>query len=97
MGVPVVTLVGDRVVSRAGWSQLSNLGMTELAGRSSDEFVEIADDLADDLPRLAQLRAGLRERMERSALMDAGRFARNIEAAYREIWRIWCESNSGVR
>ena len=91
MGVPVVSLAGKRAVSRAGWSQLSNLGLPELVARSEDEYVEIATRLARDLPRLATLRRTLRGRMEASVLMDAPRFARNIEAAYRAMWRSWCQ------
>jgi protein O-GlcNAc transferase len=91
MGVPVVTLVGKTVVGRAGWSQLSNLGLTELAAPTPEEFVAIAAGLARDLPRLARLRASLRERMERSPLMDARAFTDGIEAAYRTLWRRWCE------
>jgi len=90
MGVPVVTLVGPTAVSRAGWCQLSNLGLPELAGQTPEEFVRIAVALARDLPRLAELRSTLRHRMERSPLMDAPRFARHIEAAYRQMWRAWC-------
>jgi len=82
MGVPVVTRVGATVVGRAGWSQLRNLGLPELAAWDDDAFVGIAAELAGDLPRLAELRAGLRPRMEASPLMDAGRFARDLEAAY---------------
>jgi protein O-GlcNAc transferase len=37
MGVPVVTLVGNRSVARAGWCQLSNLGLQELAGHTIDQ------------------------------------------------------------
>jgi predicted O-linked N-acetylglucosamine transferase (SPINDLY family) len=92
MGVPVVTLVGQSAVSRAGWCQLSNLGLTELAAQTPDQFVSIAVALAADLPRLSQLRSTLRQRMERSPLMDAPRFARNIEAAYRQMWRTWCQT-----
>lgn len=91
MGVPVVTLVGQTVVSRAGWSQLSNLGMTELAADSPEKFVQIAAGLAQDPERLKELRRTLRERMEQSPLMDAVGFARNIETAYRHMWRDWCQ------
>jgi protein O-GlcNAc transferase len=90
MGVPVISLLGNTVVGRAGWSQLSNLQLTELVARSPDEFVALATQLAGDLPRLAQLRASLRARMEKSPLMNAERFARNIEAAYRWLWQRWC-------
>jgi protein O-GlcNAc transferase len=90
MGVPVVTLVGKTAVSRAGWCQLSNLGLQELAATTPDEFVKIAVELATDLPRLAELRSTLRPRMEQSPLMDAPKFARDIESAYRQMWRKWC-------
>jgi predicted O-linked N-acetylglucosamine transferase (SPINDLY family) len=87
MGVPVVTLVGSTVAGRAGLSQAANLGLTELAAESAEAFVTIAVDLGKDLGRLAELRAGLRARMERSPLMDAKRFATAIEDAYHEMWR----------
>jgi predicted O-linked N-acetylglucosamine transferase (SPINDLY family) len=89
MGVPVVSLAGSAPVSRAGLSQLTNLGLPELAARSEDDFLKIAVELAGDLPRLAELRSSLRARMQSSPLMDAPRFARNIEVAYRSIWSAW--------
>jgi predicted O-linked N-acetylglucosamine transferase (SPINDLY family) len=91
MGVPVVTLVGSTVVGRAGLCQATHLGLPELVARTEDEYVKIAIDLCGDLERLAQMRAGLRERIEKSPLMDAPRFARNLEAGYRAVWREWCE------
>jgi predicted O-linked N-acetylglucosamine transferase (SPINDLY family) len=90
MGVPVVSLVGRTAVGRGGLSILSNVGLPELAARSEEEYVRIAGELAGDLPRLGNLRANLRQRMAQSPLMDAPRFARNIEAAYRQVWRQWC-------
>jgi protein O-GlcNAc transferase len=90
MGVPVVTRVGQMVVGRAGLSQLQNLGLPELAGRDDAEFIQIAVTLAKDTARLADLRASLRARMENSPLMDAARFAKNIEAVYRDVWTKWC-------
>jgi predicted O-linked N-acetylglucosamine transferase (SPINDLY family) len=91
MGVPVVTLVGKTVVGRAGLSQLMNLKLPELITYTPEQFVATATDLARDLPRLQALRGGLRERMERSPLMDAGGFTCGIEAAFREMWRAWCQ------
>jgi len=90
MGVPVVTLVGSTVVGRSGLSQLTNLGLPELIATSPEQYVQIAVDLAQDWPRLSRLRSTLRERMRASPLMDAPRFTRNLEAAYRQMWRRWC-------
>ena len=90
MGVPVVSLAGKTAAGRAGLSLLSTAGLAELATRTPEEFVGVASGLAQDRPRLAQLRSTLRSRMEASPLMDAPRFARNIEAAYRTAWRRWC-------
>ena len=92
MGVPVVSLAGKMAVGRGGLSILSNIGLPELVGRSEDEYVRIATGLAGDLPRLANLRSTLRRRMQQSPLMDAKRFSRNVEAAYRQMWRNWCAS-----
>jgi predicted O-linked N-acetylglucosamine transferase (SPINDLY family) len=95
MGVPVVTLAGDRAISRAGLSILNNLGLPELVTFSQAEYVDIAINLANDLPRLTELRLTLRSRMENSVLMDAPHFARQIEAAYRAMWREWCVQGGG--
>jgi predicted O-linked N-acetylglucosamine transferase (SPINDLY family) len=97
MGVPVVTLVGQTVVGRAGLSQLTNLGLPELIARTPEQYVQIAADLAGNLPRLAELRRTLRARLQASPLMDAPRFARNIEAAYRQMWRNWCQQPGNSR
>jgi predicted O-linked N-acetylglucosamine transferase (SPINDLY family) len=56
-------------------------------------YVRLAIELAQDLPRLSKLRSTLRQRMEQSPLMDAPRFARNVERAYRQMWRTWCEKS----
>jgi protein O-GlcNAc transferase len=96
MGVPVVSLAGETPVSRAGLSQLSNLGLTELVAHSEEDYVKIAVALAEDLPRLTQLRSTLRARMQASVLMDAPRFTRQVEQAYREIWQAWRRKQSPV-
>src|SRR5450432_2338813 len=83
MGVPVVTLTGPRVVGRAGACIAKNLGVPELVATTVEEYVDAAARLALDLPSLGTLRTSLRERMLRSAFMDAERFVRQLEGAYR--------------
>lgn len=97
MSVPVISQAGPSPVTRGGLSVLSNVGLSELVARSTDDYVEKAAALARDLPRLGMLRATLRGRMERSPLMDAARFARNLEAAYRVMWHRWCGQAPAVR
>jgi predicted O-linked N-acetylglucosamine transferase (SPINDLY family) len=92
MGVPMVTLCGTTAPSRAGLGFLSHLGLADLVAKSSEEFPRIAARLAGNLPRLVEMRRTLRAAMESSPLMDAPRFARNVEAAYRWMWQRWIES-----
>jgi len=94
MGAPVVSLAGETPVSRAGLSLLSNLGMPELVASSESEYVNIAERLAGDLPGLARLRESLRDRMKSSVLMDAPRFTRQVEQAYRQMWQAWRSGQS---
>jgi predicted O-linked N-acetylglucosamine transferase (SPINDLY family) len=95
MGVPVVTLPGILPVSRTGLSLLTTVGLPELAATSENDYVRLATGLAGDLPRLATLRASLRARMQLSPLMDAARFAGYLEAAFRAMWRRWCDPAAG--
>jgi predicted O-linked N-acetylglucosamine transferase (SPINDLY family) len=90
MGVPVVSLSGKRAVGRGGLSILSNIGLPELAAGSEEQYIQTAQELANDPPRLDHLRSTLRQRMLQSPLMDAPRYARHVEEAYRHMWRRWC-------
>jgi predicted O-linked N-acetylglucosamine transferase (SPINDLY family) len=78
MGVPVVTCPGETFASRHSLSHLSNLGLTETIAANLDQYVDRAISLAGDLPRLAELRSGLRQRMAASALCDGSRFAAHL-------------------
>jgi predicted O-linked N-acetylglucosamine transferase (SPINDLY family) len=75
-------------------SVLSNIGLPELIAATPEQYVSIAVDLARDLTKLAEMRAGLRQRMQASPLMDAPGFARDMEAAYRKMWRTWVANRS---
>jgi predicted O-linked N-acetylglucosamine transferase (SPINDLY family) len=85
MGVPIITLAGKTAVGRGGESILSNLKMRELIAATEADYVGLASDLAGDITRLLDLRDTLRSRMENSPLTNAPRFARDVEAAFRQM------------
>ncbi len=90
MGVPVVTLSGDRHASRVGTSLLHAVGLPDLIADSQARYVEIAAALARDPDRLAALRRQLRPRLLASPLGDAPAFARRFEALVRQWWSHAC-------
>ena len=97
MGVPVVTLMGDRHIARVSGSLLSAIGRPEWVAATSDDYVRIATGLAADPARLASIRAGLRDEVRRSPLGDhAGQSAR-FAAALRDCWSAWCASRTVTR
>ena len=90
MGVPVVTKQGPAAASRHAAGILNTVGLRELVAETEDGYVENAAALAGDRERLIRLRGELRGRLERSDLMEAERFSRSLETAYRRMWRSWC-------
>jgi protein O-GlcNAc transferase len=86
MGVPVVTLVGRSHASRVGLSLLHAAGVPENALTTPDAFAQRAADLAADRASLADLRAGLRDRVKGSVLCDGPGFARRFAVALRAWW-----------
>jgi predicted O-linked N-acetylglucosamine transferase (SPINDLY family) len=89
MGTPVITQAGKTATGRMGWSFANNLGLTDLAARNDDEFAEIAAGLGRDISRLSELRRTLRARLLQSPIMDAPAYTRDVEAAYRQMWKDW--------
>jgi predicted O-linked N-acetylglucosamine transferase (SPINDLY family) len=96
MGVPVVTLTGDRIASRYGASLLGAVGLGDLVAENDPDYVAIASSLATDKVRRSELRGTLRRRLRASPLADPRRFARAYEAAYRGMWRYRCTGAPGT-
>ena len=94
MGVPVVSLRGNCFVSRIGESVLMNLGLKECVANTEDAYVAAAASLAADLPRLAGLRSQLRSLLLNSPVCDGAGFTRDLEAAFRAMWKSWCQTQS---
>lgn len=92
MGVPVVTLVGERCVGRAGLCQAHALDLPELVAHSLDELVGRYLELLAAPERLREYRRSLRLRLQASPLMNGARFAASFEQLYRDIWRDWCQT-----
>ncbi len=94
MGVPVVSWSGHRHVARLGASILGQLDLSELVASSPQSYIETASALSHDLERLRSLRSTLRDRLSASALMEHAGFTRELEAAYRAVWRRWCNGEA---
>lgn len=92
MGVPVLTLKGDRYTAHIGESLLHTVGLDEWVAESQQDYVAKAATFTSDVDALTTLRDDLRGRLLASPLCDAPRFARNLEDAFRGMWRAWCES-----
>jgi predicted O-linked N-acetylglucosamine transferase (SPINDLY family) len=92
MGVPVVTLAGNRHASRVGMSLLTNIGLPELVARTEDEYRGTAVQLAADREKLRFLRERLRDMMRHSPVCDAKGFTADLELLYRRMWEKWCAS-----
>jgi len=92
MGVPVLTLAGERFLARQGVGLLMNAGLTEWVASDPRDYVTRAVAHAGDLQGLASLRSGLRQQVLASPIFDAPRFAQHFEAALRSMWRKWCDA-----
>jgi len=90
MGVPVITLAGDRHASRVSTSILKSIGMDAWIAQTPDEYLDKAISLANDLSLLADYRLKLRDMMRQSAILDAKDLACNLESTYRSLWHEWC-------
>lgn len=91
MGVPVITLAGERHASRVGASIMTSVGLPELVCRSTEAFLACGVRLASDMQKLAKLRLTLRNKLLESPLCDAATFTLNLEEAYQQMWISYCK------
>lgn len=94
MGVPLVTRYGERRSTRFSYGLLQNVGLGELTAATVDDYIEKAVALASDEELLDALHKNLRRMMEKSPLMNAAQYIRELEARYEEIWKKWREGES---
>jgi predicted O-linked N-acetylglucosamine transferase (SPINDLY family) len=94
MGVPVITLAGNRHAGRVGASLLTRISFADCIAANEAEYLDIAGSLAADIPALAKRRAGLRRRMTASRLCDAPAFTADMEAAFEKMFRCAVSSDA---
>ena len=94
MGVPVITLAGDRHAGRVGASLLAAVGFEAGIAATPEDYVLSARLLAGQPKLLATARRNLRADLARSPLRDHPAHARAVEEAYRAVWQIWCAEGS---
>lgn len=95
MGVPVVTLAGRLAVQSGGASLLAAVGLSDYVARTPEEYLKTAIFLAGTVTKMPASRRHLREALKRSPLMDEAGFVRDLEDAYRTMWRAWCAKQTG--
>jgi protein O-GlcNAc transferase len=86
MGVPFITLRGDRFISHVGEGIAHNTGLADWIARDNEDYVAKAMVHTADLEKLARLRAGMREQVLASPVFDGPRFARYFEEAMWDMW-----------
>ena len=90
MGVPALTMSCRPPLGRIGTTFMCNIDLPQWVAKDEAEYIDKACTFAVDVDGLTQLRAGMRERMLGSRLMDGKGFAQGVEAAYRIMWERFC-------
>jgi protein O-GlcNAc transferase len=94
MGVPVLTLKGDRFLSHLGESIATSAGQTDWIAEDHDDYVNKAVAFASNLPELAAVRKNLRDRVLRTPLFDTDLFAKDFGAT---LWSLWHEKSKSLQ
>jgi protein O-GlcNAc transferase len=88
-GVPVITLQGTHFASRVSSSILRAIGLPELITKSLEEYETIAVKLAREPEELQAIREKIAMNRSKAPLFDTPRFVKNLEKAYKEMWKIF--------
>jgi predicted O-linked N-acetylglucosamine transferase (SPINDLY family) len=90
MGVPTLTLAGPTPASRQGAAIVGQLGLDEFIAADAADFVSRGVAWTNRLSALADLRAELRTRWQRSPARRPEVIATGLEGALRHMWMRWC-------
>ncbi len=91
MGVPSLTIAGQTMAGRAAAAWLSHTGLEAFVASDADDFVAKGVAFASNIPALAAVRMGLRERCRQSAVFRPEAVAASLSSALRTMWQRWRE------
>jgi len=94
MGVPSVTIAGDKYVSRMATGILNVVGADELVADNEQAYLELARSLAATPEKITTYRKTLRQRTATSPLTDQKVFVTAMENAIRQMWCNWCDEGT---
>ena len=87
MGVPVITLKGNRYIFHFGESINSNLNMSDWIAEDDNDYISKAIKFSSNIEKLSIIRKELRNKALKSAIFDSKRFADNFNKLLWEIWK----------
>jgi predicted O-linked N-acetylglucosamine transferase (SPINDLY family) len=85
-GLPLITRLGDTFAGRVAASLLNAAGLPELVTRTSDEYEQLALELANDRHKLSRIKQRLSDNRLKFPLFDTKLFTQHIESAYQKMW-----------
>jgi protein O-GlcNAc transferase len=94
VGVPVVTIMGESMITRVAGSLLHAVGLEELIARDYATYESIILGLANDPERRLAIRNQLLEHAKHGDLFDGKIFARKLETVFESIWQRFEMQNS---
>lgn len=86
MGVPYISLMGERRISRFGGKTLIKAGLDQFVANTQDEYLAIANKACAEIETLSEIRAGLREKVAKTVLFDGALMARDLEESFQKMW-----------
>ncbi len=93
VGVPIVTRVGQQWAARNSYTMLMNVGITAGIAWTDEEYVEWGVRLGQDAKLRQEIHCRLLQSRQTSPLWNTRQFARQMEAAYQQMWQIYCDSH----
>ena len=86
MGVPIITLKGNRYISHFGESINSNLNMSNWIAENYEDYILKAKKFSSDINELSKIRTNLRQNCLHSPVFDSKRFSKHFDQM---LWKIW--------